>query len=726
MTTTKLYKVYSPEGKLIQVEGPEGATDEEVIVQAKRLTGVPAPAPLGKRILDTVEPTVEMLGTYGGGALGTVAGTVASPTVVVNPVTGMLVGAGLGTAISKGTMRTARSLMGYEQPNDFKTGMMLAGQDAVIGATTETVGQKVIGPLLSKGAKYVNQLLNVKPNVYLNATDDASKTKRDQILNALKAADGGQIVPGSSPNAGEVAAGAGSVKFSELQNQALRNPKAADLYAEQSMQNAKARLEQEGRVGSKLDNIITKIKAKLDTRLTPVPPEDIGKGLTSIAEAEKTAIKNTVIAPAYKKAFNEAGDAKIDLTNIVGKAEQILGQKLSTLDPSTAPTVVGKLLMFQPKMSKDVPVGSGKISGKMTATKQVIDEPPVATLFQADEMRKAINADIASARVSTDPARATTLRNLGQLHDAIDEAVTKSAIPDAAKKSYKEALSIYRDQYVPRFKTGVNDDLFRTTSNNVDKIKPEDVLTKYFQPKGVSEAENFLTLFKTNPDAAKLLKSGVEDLYLRKTGGDTSLKAYDSFMREYSDPIRVLRKAGIDLTPNITKAAQDGARLDRLANYSKTISNNLKPVQTEGSNSLVIQKNIDELTKGMNKQQLTEVNAVRRDLARQDEFQRLVKMSGTQPQLEGAASEAGKKAGAPLPNFLQLGVTVFNNVYNRLAGKMNEKIAFEIAKEMTSPQLAAKAIEEAIGKRTASQLSQQNARTVGEALTRSTISYTDN
>jgi hypothetical protein len=50
----------------------------------------------------------------------------------------------------------------------------------------------------------------------------------------------------------------------------------------------------------------------------------------------------------------------------------------------------------------------------------------------------------------------------------------------------------------------------------------------------------------------------------------------------------------------------------------------------------------------------------------------------------------------PLPNFLSVPITVFNNVVKRLALRMDDKIALEIARELTSPALAADQIEAAI------------------------------
>jgi len=52
-------------------------------------------------------PTVEMLGGVGGGILGAGAGAVASPTVVINPVTGGVAGSAVGYATAKELLNKA-------------------------------------------------------------------------------------------------------------------------------------------------------------------------------------------------------------------------------------------------------------------------------------------------------------------------------------------------------------------------------------------------------------------------------------------------------------------------------------------------------------------------------------------------------------------------------------------------------------------------------------------
>ena len=45
---TQIYKVRDPSGAIREIEGPEGATDEQVIAKAKELFAAPAPAPVAE------------------------------------------------------------------------------------------------------------------------------------------------------------------------------------------------------------------------------------------------------------------------------------------------------------------------------------------------------------------------------------------------------------------------------------------------------------------------------------------------------------------------------------------------------------------------------------------------------------------------------------------------------------------------------------------------------
>lgn len=685
----QIYKVRDPQGNIREIKGPAGASDDEVIAQAQKLFG-PAPIqaqaqpseiPTRRKVAEFLAPTVEALGTVGGAALGTAAGPL-----------GTLAGAGAGFAGAKELMRLAS---GDAEAETLSQAATRQAKNVLEGATTEAFGRGVVGPAISKGAEYVSKLKNIKLDQYLKAIGD----KGDDIVNALRGKT--QIVPGTAPTAGEAAAPAGSVGLSVLQSRARQVPGAADVYALQEAQNIAARQAQESRAVAKFDAAKQRIQSKIDRGLVNVTPGEAGSALIDAAKAEQQAVKTNVIQPAYKAAFEAAGDAKIDVSQVVNEAERILQRKLSDFATETAPDTVRKLRSFVPKVPEVEAVQIGKAGFKTAKPPIPPQATPEATLLQLDDVRKAINADIAAASTSNAPMAATTLRNLKQLHAAIDDAVKSStALPDEAKTLYQGALDAYRTQYAPRFKEGINANLFKQTSLNETKIKPEDVVSKYFQPKGESEAKDFLRLFGKNPDAMKIARTGIEDLYRREVtdvSGKVTSDAHASFMKKYAEPLKILDDAGMNITERVGVVAKDAARLAKIEELAKASGNKLGAPLPAGANALAVEKRIGELTKSFTPEQLNHVNAVRQDLLREGEYQRLVKAGADAgADLRSLATKAGKESGVPLPNFISVPITIFNNVVKRLALRMDDKIALEIARELTNPAIAAEQIKSAM------------------------------
>ena len=702
------YRVQGPDGVVHVFEGPDDATPAQIESFAAQTFGAaPAPAPAAprgkagmfdmlsapfemgaalaakprKEQVEFIAPAVEALGSAGGAIVGTGAGPL-----------GTVVGAGAGYAGAKELLRFAAGESGRET---LPQAAARQAQNVLEGATMEAFGRGVVAPVIAKGAEYANKLKNIKLDQYIKAVGD----KGEEIVNALRGRT--QIVPGTSPTAGEVASPVGSVGLSVLQARARQVPGAADIYATKEAQNIVARQNQEVRAAAKFDASKQRLQAKIDRGLVNVTPGEVGSTLIDAAKAEQKAVKTKVVQPAYDAAFEAAGDAKIDVSKVVNEAERILDRKLSSFATETAPDTVRKLRGFMPSVPEPETVLIGKAGFKTAKEPIPLPATPEATLLQLDDVRKAINADIAAASASNAPMAATTLRNLKQLHAAIDDAVKSStALPDEAKTLYKSALDTYRTQYAPRFKEGINANLFKQTNLQETKIKPEDVVSRYFQPKGESEAKDFLRLFDKNPDAMKIARTGIEDLYRREVTDATGFvtpEAHATFMKKYAEPLKILDDAGMNISQRVGVVAKDAIRLAKIDELAKASGNRLAPALPAGTNALAVEKRIGELTRSFTPEQLSHVNAVRQDLLREGEYQRLVKAgadAGTD--IKSLATKTGREAGLPLPNFLSVPITVFNNVVKRLALRMDDKIALEIARELTNPAIAADQIEAAI------------------------------
>jgi hypothetical protein len=692
-------------GKTYDIESDRQLSDQELASYARQISGEkagsmatpgqipgagpyvappaaqPSGIPIGRRAIQMARPTVEALGTVGGAALGT-AGA---------PGLGTLLGAGAGYSAAKGGLDALEEALGYKQPPaSVSEALAQRGKEVLTGATMEAAGRGVLAPALTKGAEYAGKVKNIKLETYLTALEG----KGDDILNALRGPR--SAVAGAAPGAGEVAAPAGSARFSALQAKSERVPAVSSEFAFMRAQTGAAEAAQQTRAQAKFDKAAAKVQQKIDTALQPVRSEEAGATLAAGAQAKRQSMKADVIRPAYEKAFNEAGDAKIDMSGVVGKAEEILGRKLSQFDPSTAPETIRKLLELQKKATESPVETIGKAKFRVARKPGAAPEAPAITLRDLDDIRKAINADIASGKVSSDPTAAMRLRNLGQIHKVIDDAVERSAIPDAAKQSYRQALDLYRTQYIPRFKTGVNEQLFRQTGLNEPKIKPEDVITKYFQPRGVSEAKNFVTLFGKDPQAMKTARAGIEDVYLREVPNPTP-EAHAAFLRKYADPIKVLDDAGMNVLQRINVVGQNAARLQKINDLAAQMNVKLAPSLPPGATADAVEKRLQMLTGKLTSQQKAHVNAVQQDLIRRQEYERLVKAGlDAGIDIKQIGTKTGQELGLPLPNFLSVPITIFNATAKRLALKLDDKLALEIAREMTDPALAAKSVEQAL------------------------------
>jgi len=577
------------------------------------------------------------------------------------------------------------------------------GMGAAIGAAVPTV----VAPLVGKAVKYGRKVADLKSATYL----DAVEGKGQDIVNALRDK-GAVIVPGSAPTAGQVAAPVGGTKFSALQQELSELPGVATEYAGAAAQTNQARLAQDARAQQRFQNVAGKLQAKIDRNLVDISPSEIGDALTAAANAERQAAKANVTQPAYKAAFDAAGDAKIDVSNVVADAERILDRKLSSFAAETAPDTVRKLLSFVPAPPAPKPVGGGLISSKLK-TPAPPALPPQATLQDLDDVRKAINADIAAASTSNAPMAPTTLRNLRQLHAAVDDAIGKSTtLADEAKTLYADAVNKYRTEYAPRFKEGVNANLFKRTSLGEDKIRPEDVINRYFTPNGESEARQFTQLFGNNPDALKIARAGIEDVYRKKVaqGG----MSHANFMRDYGRTIDIYDAAGMNLRQRFDVINKDAQRLARVEDMAKASGNKLAPALPPGSNALAVEARIGELTKGLDNRQLTAINSVRDDLAREAEFERLAsagRKSGKD--VSQIATQAGKETGVvPAPSILSMPITIYNAVVKRLLGIVDDKLAMELAREMLSPAVTAESIQKAMSRQAQQQTTNQLAKQI--------------
>ena len=715
-----------PSAPVVVPEAPETTREEDIQASIDRrkaqyneMWGDQAPADVG-RLGGQIVATLPIGGAVAA-PLKAAANMAPSLAKFLTPVAKSLETGGFQTGTTGAANVAAKTLgggvTGALSAEAVEPGTGTSG--AVIGAAVPTIAAPAV-----KGAyNYATRVMDPKTNQLLNWFEGKGK----DVLNALRSPEA-VITPGTAPHLGEVAAPVGLAKLSAGVEDIRSTPAFATERAAQEAQTNQARLAQEARVQNVAEAAkqkkIDELTARIDSGLVTENPDAIGAGLKEIAKKEKDALK-PAITKAYDDAFAIAPDAKVDIGNVINKAEDILGQPLAEINVPDQPDIVKKLLKLRGKPTEEfVPLGE-----RGGYTQPGANAPSVATLEELDALRKAINKDIASADVANaNPAQATKLRELRQLHEAIDDAVGSSTtLPEEAKTAYAKAVNLYRTEYAPRFKEGVNAQVTAKGAWSEDKIRAEDVIKKYFTPGGATEAKQFVNLFGGNADATKIARSGIEDLYRQKVT-DAATGAVDSskhaaFMKEFARPLAILDDAGMGLKNKFAQIGDDAKRLEEVQKLATASGNKLAPPLPPGANALAVQKRIDELTSKLSPAQLTAVNAVRDDLARAAEYQRLAAAGagGNQDFVSGAIAVPGAtKVAAAITGKGAMTASTVNYIFKKLTGAVNDKLALELARELSNPVLAeqtvAKALQTQAARETRNALfSRYGARPVGIA-----------
>jgi hypothetical protein len=227
-------------------------TDEEMATAASEMMAGDVPvAPAaneipGQRLTNAQEfykaarpyvaPIVEVGGALVGGIYGAGAGTLASPTILINPLTGAMMGSGLGYGIAKEGLEAADVAMGMKQPRQGMEQVTTPLANIAEGSAYELGGQalgKVVGAAYKPTVNYLSKVINPKAAVLANAAEGKSQA----IINALRNYD--DFVAGGMPTAGVAAAPAGSTKYASLQQEVA--PFAATPYYARGEANVGAR-----------------------------------------------------------------------------------------------------------------------------------------------------------------------------------------------------------------------------------------------------------------------------------------------------------------------------------------------------------------------------------------------------------------------------------------------------------------------------------------------------
>lgn len=413
--------------------------------------------------------------------------------------------------------------------------------------------------------------------------------------------------------------------------------------------------------------------------------QDVGKKLIAIAEKEKRTMKDTVVNPAFRQAEKLAGSAPIDISNVTSKAAEIM----DTVDPSVATALSARLRKFQGETKTTEKIGAG---GARYATETKI--PPSATLAEVGDVRSAINSAAARAKATGDEV---AFRDLIGLHRELDDAVMTSAnLTPEAVDAYKNALSIYATEYAPRFKTGLQFDLFKVRQG-ANAIKPENVVDKFFS--SPTSTDQFIALFGGNRDAMLNAKVGIEGLFRDKVikDGVIDTKAASKFLDDYGAQIDKLDARGLGIRDKLTSLVDETARVtvpeSRIAEVRGAVKGGGLPA---GVSKSKVAARVNELADATSAEDLTALRDALEIARRRGTFEE----QAARPLAKEFKLPSTPPAGS---DFLDPIWRTIILIYRRATGKLTTDAAKDLGELLSDPKRlneAADLIEKAIAMKT--------------------------
>ena len=540
-----------------------------------------------------IAPTVEALGMVGGGALGGLGGS----------VPGAIAGAGAGYA---GAGELMRFLGGTAKPETLPQATARVGTEALTGATME-VGGRAAMPYVLKGIEYLAprfaRAVSGAKDIFMPSglktsglaaalnNDPAlmaqAKTLLDQgrtieevavILNSSGLATFAKTSRNASPatidmynargaareatQANQLAAASQNVNMLAQQNipVATASPTAPRRAVKQALAGEAATLQgQKAAMTGQLTAEQQAAEAALAAQrqgveggIANVSQLQTGEALAAATKAIEDATKTTVTGPAYNAAFAAAPQATIQLDSLASVAKGQLGEVLTQIK-GLAPNASVLLEKYGPRQVESM------IQGVPVKTMQ--SAKPV-TLAEANEIRQAINIDLASLKGSQESGANIARARLMELKSALDKSI-KNDVPKEAFDLFENANKLFRDRIVGVFRTGEPANLGRTSTLNQPMLRPGDIVGKAMVDEG--STLQFLNVFKQDPAAMQNLKKGVEDLYRQKVlaGGKAATpEAHAAFMSTNERQLAALDNAGLGMS---TRLNQIGGQVKGLA-----------------------------------------------------------------------------------------------------------------------------------------------------------------
>jgi len=356
-------------------------------------------------------PSVEMLGGMVGGVVGAGAGTLASPTVVINPVTGGVAGSALGYGIAKEGLEAADVALGLRPSQTIAQRLPAAAANVAEGATYDILGRTVVGPA-------INKLVNLGSSALGKVAD----------INQLPKQLAGKIARESFETPANVQAG--------------RNALQQSLQAGQNL-TAQQALAQGGIVAPGTQAVLQKVQAKVapSIQATKMLQDEAArmstiKGVTPDIDAAVTA-RRMASKPLYEAADTAVVPIDTDLLSIISRMPNgTLAKAAEIAKMEGRPFIMGAS-----KPATVIPTGVLDAAGQ-PITKQTAAEIPEITGESMHYIKRALG-DIAYGPTATTGIGQDAQRAARTLLDDYVK-VFETKVPE-----YGQARQIFSDMSAP-------------------------------------------------------------------------------------------------------------------------------------------------------------------------------------------------------------------------------------------------------------------------------------
>ena len=432
---------------------------------------------------------------------------------------------------------------------------------------------------------------------------------------------------------------------------------------------------------------------------------EVGSTVTERRAAELDRITKAVVRPAYQRAFS-ASRTPFSFEGVEAAAKELAGDTGTLLNPQQAPYTTDVIRLYRSKPVMQQETWGGETIEMPTGK----TAPAMVTLEEADTFIRALNQDLAALSGNIDPSANMTRRNLMQLKTAAEKAIEEGTAGTDAAKLYQKAREMYRTQVAEKFRTGWVANLEREGATGVQLVAPEQVVKTILTNE--ENAIRFLSALGEDKLALDAVRNGIRDRYRREVVRDGVIVPSRSaeFLRKYDDALQVLEQSGLKINDELAAFNRASAKLAEAGETAaQRAEMEFKPRKQQLQE---LERRVASLTDrvGVTPRESEEalkarmqssaevadvVSKIRRDIADKRRFEKLVR--------EGIAAGGGvreltaEQAGPKLQIFDQL-YTFANYILTRAQGKIDAKLAAEVAQEMLNSDPAARALAKALVK----------------------------